>query len=76
MVDADDGVHEAAVFGTPDAEYGQRVCAAIVGEADPDELRVWARERLPGSHTPKTIVRVVSLPRTATGKIKRSELAP
>jgi len=68
------GVVEAAVFGAPDEAFGQRVCAAIVGEADPDELRMWARERLPGSHTPKTIIRVDALPRTATGKIRRSDL--
>jgi acyl-CoA synthetase (AMP-forming)/AMP-acid ligase II len=67
-------VVEAAVFGLQDDDFGQRVCAAIVGSADPDELRAWARERLPGSHTPKSIVVVDALPRTATGKVRRADL--
>ncbi len=69
-------VIEAAVFGRPDDDFGQRVCAAFVGDADPAALRAWARERLPGSHAPKAIVRMDALPRTATGKVRRTELAP
>lgn len=67
-------VIEVAVFGAPDDEFGQRVCAAFVGDVDPEELRAWARERLPGSHAPKRIIRVEALPRTATGKVKRADL--
>jgi acyl-CoA synthetase (AMP-forming)/AMP-acid ligase II len=68
------GVDEAAVFGMPDADFGQRVCAAVVGDADPEDVRVWARERLPGSHAPKRVVAVPALPRTATGKVRRRDL--
>ena len=68
-------VTEAAVFGVPDDEWGQRVCAAITGSADPDAVRAFARDRLPGSHAPKSVVVVESLPRTATGKVMRSALA-
>jgi len=75
VLEAHSGVHEVAVFGVPDNEFGQRVCAAIVGDADLDELKTWARARLPGSHAPKSYVRVEALPRTATGKIKRADLA-
>lgn len=67
-------VVEVAVFGVPDDEFGQRVCAAIVGDADPEAVRAWARERLPGSHAPKVVIGVGSLPRTATGKVKRADL--
>ncbi len=30
------GVHEVAVFGLPDEQWGQRVCAAYVPDPDPD----------------------------------------
>jgi acyl-CoA synthetase (AMP-forming)/AMP-acid ligase II len=69
------GVTEAAVFGVEDEQWGQRVCAAITGTADAEMVRTYARERLPGSHAPKEILVVETLPRTATGKIVRSELA-
>jgi acyl-CoA synthetase (AMP-forming)/AMP-acid ligase II len=74
VLEAHDGVREVAVFGVPDDEYGQRVCAAIVGDADLESLKRWARERLPGSHAPKSFVRLGRLPRTATGKVKRADL--
>ena len=68
-------VAEAAAFGVSDDDYGQRVCAAVTGSVDVDALRAFARERLPGSHVPKQIVVLDALPRTQTGKIKRSDLA-
>ncbi len=68
-------VEEAAVFAVPDDEWGQRVCAAVVGAVDPDAVRAFARERLPGSHAPKRVIAVASLPRTETGKVLRSALA-
>jgi acyl-CoA synthetase (AMP-forming)/AMP-acid ligase II len=67
-------VHEAAVFGTPDPEWGHRVCAAVVAEGDRDELVRWLRQRLDGPHRPKDVIVVESLPRTPTGKIDRSAL--
>ena len=68
-------VIEAAVFGVPDDEWGQRVCAAITGSADPGAVREFAKERLPGSHAPKEVFVVDELPRTQTGKVRRTELA-
>jgi acyl-CoA synthetase (AMP-forming)/AMP-acid ligase II len=67
-------VDEAAVFGVPDDQWGQRVCAAFTGSADPDEVKRFARERLPGSHAPKDVFAVDVLPRTQTGKVRRSDL--
>lgn len=69
------GVAEAAVFGVPDDDFGQRVCAAITGTADPADVRAFARARLPGSHAPKQIVVVDALPRTQSGKVRRRELS-
>ena len=67
-------VAEAAVFGVPDDQFGQRVCAAVTGGATPDDVKAFARERLPGSHAPKQVFAVDQLPRTNTGKVRRSEL--
>lgn len=69
------GVREVAVFAVSDDEWGQRVCAAVVGDADPDAVLTFARQRLPGSHAPKHVYAVDVLPRTQTGKVRRSDLA-
>jgi acyl-CoA synthetase (AMP-forming)/AMP-acid ligase II len=70
-----DGVREAAVFGVPDERWGQRVCAAIVGDVDEAALVAWARQRLAPAKRPKQLLRVSSLPRTTTGKVRRLELS-
>jgi long-chain acyl-CoA synthetase len=67
-------VKEIAVFGVPDDEWGQRVCAAVVGEVDFDELREKARDELAPAKRPKDYVRLDALPHTATGKVKRLDL--
>jgi long-chain acyl-CoA synthetase len=69
------GVREAAVFGVPDPDWGQRVCAGVVGEAPEDELRDLARERLSPAKRPKDYVYLDALPHTATGKVQRLVLA-
>ncbi len=68
------GVTEIAVFGRADDEWGQRVCAAWVGDASEDDLRSAAAERLAPPKRPKQYERVTALPRTATGKVRRTEL--
>jgi long-chain acyl-CoA synthetase len=67
-------VVDVAVFGVPDEHWGQRVCAAVVGDVDSAELRALARERLAPPKRPKDYVRVDGLPVTATGKVRRLEL--
>jgi long-chain acyl-CoA synthetase len=69
------GVDEIAVFGVPDPRWGQRVCAAVVGTASAEELGGFARERLTPPKRPKEFVHVEALPHTATGKLRRLELA-
>lgn len=68
------GVEEVAVFARPDERWGQRVCAAYVGDVDERALRSRAEERLAPPKRPKTYVRIDALPRTATGKVRRGEL--
>jgi acyl-CoA synthetase (AMP-forming)/AMP-acid ligase II len=68
------GVTEAAVVGVPDAEWGQRIVAFVVGDADPDDVRHWVRERLRSSKTPDSVEMRRELPRTETGKLLRRTL--
>ena len=74
VLDAHPDVVESAVFGVPDAEWGQRVVAAYVGAADPRELGAWARERLAPAKRPKALHALAELPRTSTGKVRRLDL--
>jgi long-chain acyl-CoA synthetase len=69
------GVADVAVFGRPDERWGQRVCAVYVGSATDDELRDWATERLSPAKRPKEYHRAEALPRSVTGKIRRTALA-
>lgn len=69
------GVSEIAVFGRADERWGQRVCAAYVGPDLEFEMRAWAADRLSAAKRPKEYHRVDSLPRTTTGKVRRSVLA-
>lgn len=69
------GVSEIAVYGSPDADWGQRVCAAYAGEASTDDLRAYAREHLAPAKRPKDYRRVDALPRTPTGKVLRRRLS-
>jgi long-chain acyl-CoA synthetase len=68
------GVDDVAVYGVPDDDWGQRVCAAYVGSATPAELDEFVRERLTPPKRPKTWHPLPDLPRTLTGKVLRQEL--
>ncbi len=72
-------VGEAVVYGVDDADWGQRVTAAVVAhpgsDVDPEALRTWCRDRLGTAKIPKQVRVVDDLPRTPTGKIRRVGLA-
>ena len=68
------GVEDVAVYGMPDDDWGQRVCAAVVGAASEAELAAYARERLSPPKRPKTWQFLDDLPRTLTGKVQRDRL--
>jgi O-succinylbenzoic acid--CoA ligase len=70
-------VADAGVFARPHPEWGEAVTARVVlaGAATPDELRAFARERLARFKVPKEIELADGLPRTASGKLLRRELA-
>ena len=70
-------VVDCAVVGVPDAEWGERVCAAIVARDTADELgdlRAWAKERIAAYKAPRQFVVVDDLPRNAMGKVTKREL--
>ena len=69
------GLEDAAVFGVEDERWGERVCVAVVGDVDADALLAFARTRLAPYKVPKNVYRVPELPRTGTGKVRRSRLA-
>ena len=70
-------VAEAAVFGVPDAKYGEEVAAAVVLQADAGaaELQEFCSQRLADFKVPKFIHVVSALPKNAMGKVRRQELA-
>jgi long-chain acyl-CoA synthetase len=67
-------VVDVAVFGVDDEQWGQRVCAAVVGEATPEALDALAHETLAPPKRPKHYYRLDALPHTPTGKVRRLEL--
>ncbi len=70
-------VGDCAVVGVADADWGQRVCAAVVpaeGAAEPpapEELRGWLKERLAPWKVPKEARVMDALPRNAMGKVDK-----
>ncbi|MCW2496497.1 long-chain fatty acid--CoA ligase [Jatrophihabitans sp.] len=72
-------VVDAAVVGIPDEEWGQRIEAVVVlgGDQDlaPAAIQDYVRGLLRSSKTPARIDVWQELPRTATGKLLRREVA-
>jgi long-chain acyl-CoA synthetase len=72
------GVAEVAVVGVPDAILGAAVKACIVATAgavvSQDDVRKIVRESVGDFAVPKHIEMLAALPRTASGKVKKSEL--
>ncbi len=78
VLDRIDGVRESAVFGRPDPEWGERVCAQLIVD-QPDDfdlgaLRQQARLLLAPHQRPREIELVAELPRTPSGKLLRRAL--
>jgi long-chain acyl-CoA synthetase len=72
------GVHDCAVFGIPDAEFGEQLCAHI--EPDPNaqlgagEVMAFLRGRLADFKVPRVIEFATALPREDSGKIMKRKL--
>ena len=70
-------VAEAATYGVPDAKYGEVVHAAVVTReaVEPKALMAYCGAQLAAFKVPVRIHVVAAIPKGATGKIQRSQLA-
>jgi long-chain acyl-CoA synthetase len=72
-------IAEAAVVGVPDEHFGEEVGAAIVlrpgAEVEPEAIRGWAKERLSAYKVPRLFAFTAELPKGATGKILKRQIA-
>lgn len=73
-----DGVRDCAVFGIPDDEFGERLCACIEPDTGaaltPKDVQDYLRKRLANFKVPKDINFLDALPREASGKIFKRKL--
>jgi acyl-CoA synthetase (AMP-forming)/AMP-acid ligase II len=74
-----EAVAEAAALGVEDEDFGQRLRAFVVLEDDKqaseDDLKRYVKENLARYKVPREIVFMNELPRNATGKVLKRELA-
>jgi len=71
-------VANACVVGLDDAEWGQRVAAAVVlrsnAHTTPAALEAFCRQHLAGYKVPRLIRLMPDFPRTASGKVQRARV--
>jgi long-chain acyl-CoA synthetase len=79
------GVRDCAVFGIPDEEFGEQICAHVEPMPNTDlgagldtvRVQAWLRERVASYKVPRTVEFSAALPREDSGKIfKRKLRAP
>jgi long-chain acyl-CoA synthetase len=72
------GVRDCAVFGIPDPEYGERLCAYVEPEPGAElsaiSVQIFLSKHLANFKVPKDFEFVDALPREATGKIFKRKL--
>ena len=71
-------MRDCAVFGIPDEEYGEKLCAHIEPESaarlDAAEVEAFLRGRLADFKVPRSIAFEGTLPREDSGKIMKRKL--
>jgi acyl-CoA synthetase (AMP-forming)/AMP-acid ligase II len=79
LLDRHAAVDEVAVVGVDDEQFGQRLKAFVVAvrgaEPDPEELKDYVKANLARYKVPREIEFLDELPRNATGKVVKRELA-
>jgi len=80
ILNAHPAVHDSGVIGQTDPMRGEVPIGFVELEEDqavePDEIKQWCRDKLPGYKMPKRIEIIEALPRNGTGKIMRRALKP
>jgi malonyl-CoA/methylmalonyl-CoA synthetase len=74
ILDEMDGVTESAVIGLPHADFGEAVCAVVIGAGDEVGMIAKCRAHLAAFKAPKRIFFVDDLPRNAMGKVQKNLL--
>ena len=73
------GIDEVAVIGVPDKDFGQRLRAFAVrsagAEVGEDEIKEHVKANLASFKAPREVIFLDQLPRNATGKVLKRELA-
>ena len=73
-----EAIEEAAAFGVPDEEFGQRLSAVVVCRAghtlDEQQVKDYVKANLARYKVPRDVRFVDVLPRNATGKVLKREL--
>ena len=73
-----EAVVEVAAIGVDDDDFGKRLQAFVVRKDDTvgeDDLKAWVKQNLARYKVPREIVFLDELPRNATGKVLKRELA-
>ncbi len=68
------GVTESAVIGLPHPDFGEAVCAVVMGRGDEAATIAAARKQLAAFKAPKRVFFVDELPRNAMGKVQKNLL--
>jgi long-chain acyl-CoA synthetase len=72
------GVADCAVFGIPDEEYGEAICAVVQSQPgqtlSESDVRTYLRGKVAGYKVPKRVDFASDLPREDSGKIFKRKL--
>jgi fatty-acyl-CoA synthase len=79
LLSAHEQIDEAAAIGVDDEQFGQRLKAFVVkrdgASLSEDEIKEYVKDNLARYKVPREVVFVEELPRNATGKVLKRELA-